>query len=131
MVRMRHQATDKERENLGQTPGTDIIANNPGGKFKGTVYQDQILEYQAQSVLQTSKNVIASTGSVTGDNSSGNVTKTASFLQAPNDSVEGRTSTSLRANKNFPFGANKKKNLLLKKQSSDLAKSNKNRLNIY
>ncbi len=131
MVRMRHQATDKERENLGQTPGTDIIANNPGGKFKGTVYQDQILEYQAQSVLQTSKNVIASTGSVTGDNSSGNVTKTASFLQAPNDSVEGKTSTSLRANKNFPFGANKKKNLLLKKQSSDLAKSNKNRLNIY
>ena len=75
--------------------------------------------------------MIASTGSVTGDNSRWQCHKTASFLQAPNDSVEGKTSTSLRANKNFPFGANKKKNLLLKKQSSDLAKSNKNRLNIY
>jgi hypothetical protein len=132
MVRMRHQATDQERENLSgedvTTDGQDVA----GGK-EGSVYDDHILREQQKKIYETSRNVIASTGSVTGDNSSGNVTKTntrAMEARGFNVNADNNINVGVTTNDNR---SNYLKKLKFRKDNTanTVVRKNNNRLNLY
>jgi len=137
MVRMRHQATDQERENLGQTPGTDIIANNPGGIGKDDVYQDHILRHQQKVEYEALRNYLGEQSdfrnSVTGDNTGNNVTKTnTKAMEARGFNVN----TNNNINVGVPTNNNRENYLKKLKFSNDnntstVMRKNNNRLNLY
>lgn len=132
MVRMRHQATDQERENLAgedvTTDGQDVA----GGK-EGSVYDDHILREQQKKTYETSRNVIASTGSVTGNNSSGNVTKTNSrAMEARGFNVNADNNINVGVTTNNNRSNYLKKLKFRKDNTADtVVRKNNKRLNLY
>jgi len=137
MVRMRHQATDQERENLGQTPGTDIIANNPGGIGKDDVYQDHILRHQQKVEYEALRNYLGEQSdfrnSVTGDNTGNNVTKTnTNAMKARGFDVNADNNLNVGVTTN-DNRSNYLKKLKFRKDNSaeTVVRKNNNRLNLY